>query len=73
VVRKISNRIRSRFNFSVAEIGFQDLRKRGLIGAVSIGSNPSKLEQIAQKLMRESEKILGGDLVRSKFDIFDLD
>lgn len=56
MVRKISNRIRSRFNFSVAEIGFQDLWKRGLIGAVSIGSNPNKLEQIAQKLMRESEK-----------------
>ena len=73
VVRRLSGRIRSRFNFSVAEIGHQELRQRGLIGAVSIGSDRRKLEQIAEKLVRESERILGGDLVRTEIDMVDLD
>jgi len=73
VVRKLSGRIRSRFNFSVAEIGHQELRQRGLIGAVSIGSDRRKLKQIAEKLVRESERILGGDLVRTAIDVIDLD
>ncbi len=73
VVRKVAGRLRSRFNFSVAEIGYQDLWQRGLIGAVSIGSERHKLEQVAQKLVQEGERILGGDLVRSEIDIVDLD
>ena len=73
VVRKLSSRLRSRFNFSVAEIDYQDLRQQGLIGAVSIGSDRRNLEQIAEKLIRESERILGGDLVRTGIDIVDLD
>lgn len=73
VVRKVANRLRSRFNFSVAEIGYQDLWQRGLIGAVSIGSDRHKLEQIANKLVQESEQVLGGDLVRSEVEIVDLD
>jgi len=73
VVRKVTNRLRSRFNFSVAEIGYQDTWQRGLIGAVSIGSERHKLEQIAKKLVQEGERILGGDLVRSEIDIVDLD
>ena len=73
VVRKLSGRIRSRFNFSVAEIDYQELRQRGLIGAVSSGSDRRKLEQIAEKLVRESERILGGDLVRTEIDMVELD
>ena len=73
VVRRLAGRIRSRFNFSVAEIGHQELCQRGLIGAVSIGSDRRKLEQIAAKLVLESERILGGDLVRTEIDMVDLD
>ena len=50
VIRKLSGRIRSRFNFSVAEIGYQELRQRGLIGAVSIGCDRRKLELVRTEI-----------------------
>lgn len=73
VIRKTSDRLRSRFNFSVAEIGYQDLRQRARLGAVSVGSDRHTLEKVSSKLIRESERILGGDLVDFQVEIFDYD
>ena len=73
VLRKTADRLRSRFNFSVSEIDHQELWQRGRLGAVSIGPDAKKLEELAESLVRESEKILGGDLVSYRIEIFDHD
>jgi len=73
VVRKLTARLRARFNFSVAEIGHQTLLQRGLIGAVSVGADRVKLEKLGQKLLEEGERILGGDLIRTDLEIIDED
>ncbi len=73
VVRKTAGRLRSRFNFSVSELDFQDSWQRARLGAVAVGPDRRTLERAAQQLLRESEKILGGDLVRYEIDCFDHD
>ncbi len=73
VLRKTASRLRSRFNFSIAELDHQDTWQRGRLGAVSVGSDRRKLEQLSEQLVRESERILGGDLVRSEIDFFEYD
>lgn len=73
VINKASDRLRSRFNFSISEIQHQDLWQRARLGAVSIGPNQKQLEQFSEKLVRETERILGSDLLRYKIDIFDYD
>lgn len=73
IVRKLTDRLRARFNFSVAEIGYQDLLQRGLIGAVSVGGDRMILEQLGRKLLGEAERTVGGDLVRSDLEIVHLD
>ena len=73
VVRKTTDRLRSRLNFSVAEIGYQELHRRARLGAVSVGPDRVTLERVSNRLIRESEKILGGDLVDYRVDIFDHD
>ena len=73
VVRKTADRLRARLNFSVAEIDYQNLHRRARLGAVSVGPVPVNLERVSNRLIRESEKILGGDLVDYHVDIFDHD
>jgi uncharacterized protein len=73
VVRKASDRLRSRFNFSISEIEHHDLWQRARLGAVSIGPNRKQLERLSEQLIRESERILGGSLVRYEIEIFDYD
>jgi len=73
VLRKTAERLRSRFNFSVSEIEHQELWQRGRLGAVSVGPDAKLLEELAESLVRESERILGGDLVSYHIEIFEHD
>ncbi len=73
IVRKTAGRLRSRFNFSVSEIGHQELWQRARLGAVSIGPDRIELERISNQLIEECEGILGGDLLRYSIEIFDHD
>ncbi|MFQ5929260.1 MAG: DUF503 domain-containing protein [Acidobacteriota bacterium] len=73
VLRKTADRLRSRFNFSISEIEYQDLWQRARLGAVSIGPSRKDLERLSEKFIRESERILGGDLVRYEIDFFEYD
>jgi uncharacterized protein YlxP (DUF503 family) len=71
VVKSTADRLRSRFKISVAELEHQDLWQRGRLGAVAIASSRQVLEQLGEKVIRESEKLLGGDLVDSSIEIID--
>lgn len=73
MVRKTAGRLRSRFNFSVSELDFQESWQRARLGAVSVGPDRATLLRIAEELVREGEKILGGDLVRHEIEVFDHD
>lgn len=73
VVRKTAGRLRARFNFSISEIEHQDLWQRARLGAVSIGPSRKDLERLSEKLIRESERILGGALLRYEVDFFEYD
>ncbi len=73
VLRKTMDRLRSRFNFSISEIGHQDVWQRARVGAVSIGPDRRVLERVSAQFIRESERILGGDLVRYDVEILECD
>ena len=73
IVRKTTGRLRSRFNFSVSELDHQETWQRARIGAVSVGPDRSQLERLAQSLVEESERILGGDLIRHEIEFFESD
>ena len=73
VLRKTMDRLRSRFNFPISEIGHQDVWQRARVGAVSIGSDPKVLERVSTQFIRESERILGSDLVRYDIEFIECD
>ncbi|MBI4465233.1 MAG: DUF503 domain-containing protein [Acidobacteria bacterium] len=66
VVRKVKDRLRARFNVAVAELDHQDLWQRALLGVVSISSDQASLEVMMNAVQRESERLLGRDLVAAE-------
>ncbi|HLV00538.1 MAG TPA: DUF503 domain-containing protein [Acidobacteriota bacterium] len=73
IVRKAADRLRSRFNFSISEIDHQDTWQRSRMAAVAVGPNRIVLERLSEKFIRESERILGGDLVDYYIEFFEHD
>lgn len=73
VLRSAQERLRSRFSFSIAEIQYQDQWQRSVLGAVSIGSDRARLEQVSQEFLRESERIFGEQLIRSDIEFIELE
>lgn len=65
IVRSLKDRLRGRFNVAVAELDFQDLWQRALIGVVGISSDGHYLEQSLAEVVAESERLLGRDLISS--------
>jgi uncharacterized protein len=70
VVRSLKERLRARFNVAVAELDHQDLWQRSLIGVVSISGDPKALETLLEAVQRESEALLGDDLVGIQLECF---
>ena len=62
-VKGLKDRLRSKFNVAVAEIGYQDLWQRSLISAVTVSGDHQRAEQTLQLVEREAANILGGALV----------
>ena len=71
MVKSTSDRLRSRFHVSVSELEHQDVWQRGRLGAVAIASSRTVLEQLGEKLVREGERLLGGDLINSSIEIIE--
>ena len=63
VLRGLKDRLRSRFNVSVAEIDHQDLWQRATLGIVSISQGREPLESCFRQIRGIVESELPGDLV----------
>jgi hypothetical protein len=62
-VRGLKDRLRNKFNVSVAEIDYQDVWQRGLVAAVTVASDRGQAELVLQGVEREAAALLGGVLV----------
>ena len=64
-VKGLKDRLRSRHNVAVAEIGYQELWQRSLVSAVTVSGDRTRAEAVLQSVEREAAAILGGTLVGS--------
>lgn len=62
VVKSLKDRLRNKFNVSVAEIDYQDLWQSALVAAVTVSSSRSFAEQVLQSVEKEAAGLLGPDL-----------
>ena len=63
VVKGLKDRLRNKFNVSVAEIDYQELWQRAAVAAVTVASDHKRAEQVLQSVEAEASALLGRDLV----------
>jgi uncharacterized protein YlxP (DUF503 family) len=59
VVKSLRDRLRNKFNVSVAEIDCQDLWQRAVVAAVTVSSDKVQAERILQSVEDETASLLG--------------
>jgi uncharacterized protein YlxP (DUF503 family) len=70
VIQSLKERLRGHYNVAVAELEYQDVWQRSVIGVVSISGNQRYLAQAIEKVAQESERMLGRDLVSQDVEFF---
>jgi uncharacterized protein YlxP (DUF503 family) len=70
VLRKVRDRVRSRFNVAVAELDHRDVWQVATLGVVSISDSQPLLDAVLRDVLRESERILGEDVTRHDIEFF---
>ena len=63
VVQGLKERLRGKFNVSVAEIDCQDLWQRAVVAVVTVSSDHDYAANLLQLVEREAASLLGGGLV----------
>ena len=70
VLRKMRDRLRSRFNVAVAELNHEDVWQRATLGVASISDSQPLLESVFRQVLAESERILGEDIANHFVEFF---
>jgi len=73
VARSVKDRIRQRFNVSVAEVADQDERHSVVIGCVMVGVDPRHLRDGMEKLVRYVESLGVAEVVADDVTVVRLD
>jgi uncharacterized protein len=68
VLRSLKDRLRGHFNVAVAELDFQDIWNRSVVGVVTLSNAEQHVEESLQQVLREADKILGPLLVSHDVD-----
>jgi hypothetical protein len=63
VVKSLKDRLRERFNVSVAEIDHLESWQSSVVAAVTVSNDRVYAEQLLQAVEREASRMLGGALV----------
>ena len=68
VVKSLKDRLRDRFNVSVAEIDHLDSWQNSVIAAVTVANDRSRAEQVLQAVEAHAAGMLGGALAGSNVE-----
>ena len=71
VVKSIKDRLRRKFNVSIAETGYLDLWQRSELALVSVSGTRSVLESQLEAVSRELEERYSSELVGTSFELID--
>lgn len=68
VVKSLKERLRGKFNVSVAEIDDQDLHNSAVLAVATVSSSRPFAEKVLQAVEREATELVGPMLVRFETD-----
>ena len=67
VLRKVVDRLRSRFNVSVAEVGDQDIWQKAVVGITAVANDHSFVNEVLDKCVRDAGQI--AEIVNREMEI----
>lgn len=70
VVKSLKDRLRSKFNVSVAEIDGMDTWQWSVIAAAAVSADRIYCEQLLRSVEDECSALLGADLVRTDLELW---
>jgi hypothetical protein len=68
VVRGLKDRLRNRFNVSVAEVDGQNTWQRSVVAVVTVSGDRQRVEEQLANIEADAARFLGGDLVSSEVE-----
>ena len=69
VIRRLKDRLRSKFNVSVAEVDHQDLWQRTQVSVVTVGADEGFLEKVLREAANDAERVLPECVIQSNVEI----
>jgi uncharacterized protein YlxP (DUF503 family) len=69
VLRSLKERLRAHFNVAVAELDFEDVWQRSVVGVVTLSNEEHHVQEALQKVLAEADRILGPTLVSHSVDL----
>jgi uncharacterized protein YlxP (DUF503 family) len=70
VLNALRDRVHGRFNAAFAELDFQDKWQRARLGIVTLNSQKGIVDQVLQKVLRDVEENMQGEITLSEFQYF---
>jgi uncharacterized protein YlxP (DUF503 family) len=68
-LRRIIDRVRARYNVSIAEVGDNDVWQRALIGVTAVANEHTFVNQVLDKVVRDVEALAVAQLVNRETEI----
>ena len=69
VLRSLKDKLRGEFNVAVAELEHQDVWQRSVVGVVTLSNEEHHVEEILQKVLAASDRILGPILISHSVEV----
>ena len=69
VLRSLKERLRAHFNVAVAELDFEEVWQRSVVGVVTLSNEEQHVEEALQRVLAEADRILGPTLVSHAVDL----
>ena len=69
VVRRLKDRLRTKFNVAVSEVDHQDLWQRSQLSVVTVGPDEGFLGKVLQEAADEAERIAPECMIQSNIEI----
>jgi uncharacterized protein YlxP (DUF503 family) len=68
-LRRIIDRVRARYNVSIAEVGDNDIWQRALVGVTAVANDRSFVNEVLDKVVRDVEMLGVADLVGREMEL----
>ena len=69
VLQSLKNRLREKFNLSVAEVGDQDLWQKSILGLACVANESAHVNQVLEQALNMIRGIPTIELVRSRIEL----